>query len=248
MASIVFNAVSLDLPVYNARSRSLKNRFIQAATGGNILSATDGSVIVRALDDISFELNDGDKLAILGHNGAGKSTLLRMLNGVYTPTTGSVNINGNISSLIDISLGTDMEATGRDNIYLRGCLLGMNKAEINKNIDEIIEFTELGEFIDMPLRTYSSGMNMRLAFAVSTSIKPEILLMDEWLSVGDESFKAKAELRMNALLETTSLLIIASHSYDIVANSCNKALWLEHGKIKRLGESTAIANEYFNRT
>ncbi len=247
MASIIFNEVSLDLPVYNARSRSLKNRVIQAATGGRILSADDGRVIVRALDDITFELNDGDKLGILGHNGAGKSTLLRMLSGVYSPTTGSIKMNGHISSLIDISLGTDLEATGRDNIYLRGCLLGMSKAAIKKNIDEIIEFTELGEFIDMPLRTYSTGMNMRLAFAVSTTIRPEILLMDEWLSVGDENFKAKAETRMNQLLETTSLLVIASHSYDVIANSCNKAIWLEHGKIKQFGESRSIANEYFNK-
>lgn len=247
MTSIVFNEVSLDLPVYNARSRSLKNRMIQAAAGGHILSACDGSVIVRALDNISFQLNDGDRLGILGHNGAGKSTLLRMLRGVYSPTVGSIKIKGNISSLIDISLGTDLEATGRDNIYLRGCLLGMSKTAIQTNIEEIIEFTDLGDFIDMPLRTYSSGMNMRLAFAVSTTIKPEILLMDEWLSVGDESFKAKAELRMNELLETTSVLIIASHSYDVIANTCNKAVWLEHGKIKRFGNSVSIANEYFNR-
>lgn len=247
MASVIFNKVTLDLPVYNARSRSLKNRVIQAATGGRILSADDGRVIVRALDDITFELNDGDKLGILGHNGAGKSTLLRMLSGVYSPTTGSIKINGHISSLIDISLGTDLEATGRDNIYLRCCLLGMSKAVTKKNIDEIIEFTELGEFIDMPLRTYSTGMNMRLAFAVSTTIRPEILLMDEWLSVGDENFKAKAETRMNQLLKTTSLLVIASHSYDVIANSCNKAIWLEHGKIKRFGDSKSIANEYFNK-
>jgi lipopolysaccharide transport system ATP-binding protein len=247
MTSIVFNEVSLDLPIYNARSRSLKNRMIQAATGGHILSARDGSVIVRALDNISFQLNDGDRLGILGHNGAGKSTLLRMLSGVYSPTVGSIKIKGKISSLIDISLGTDLEATGRDNIYLRGCLLGMSKTAIQTNIEEIIEFTDLGYFIDMPLRTYSSGMNMRLAFAVSTTIKPEILLMDEWLSVGDQSFKAKAELRMNELLETTSILIIASHSYDVITNTCNKAVWLEHGKIKRFGDPVSIASEYFNR-
>jgi lipopolysaccharide transport system ATP-binding protein len=149
--------------------------------------------------------------------------------------------------LIDISLGIDLEATGRDNIFLRGCLLGMTKSNIQATIDEIIEFTELGDFIDMPLRTYSTGMSMRLAFAVSTAVQPEILLMDEWLSVGDENFKAKAEERLKKLLSKTNLLVMATHSYEIITSICNKAIWLEHGRLKEVGDAKTVADMYFGR-
>jgi lipopolysaccharide transport system ATP-binding protein len=247
MSHIKFESASLDLPIYNARTRSLKNRVIQAATGGRILETDAGRLSVRALDEVSFELCEGDRVGLIGHNGAGKSTLLRMLSGVYAPTSGRVLVEGRVSSLIDISIGIDLEATGRENIYLRGCLLGMSKREIASTIDEVIDFTELGDFIDMPLRTYSSGMSMRLAFAVSTVVAPEILLMDEWLSVGDESFKDKAERRLNLLLSKTNLLVMATHSYDIAVKTCNKVIWLEHGRIKEFGESESIANKYFNR-
>ncbi len=220
---------------------------MQAATGGRILETGGGRLSVRALDDVSFELCDGDRVGLIGHNGAGKSTLLRMLSGIYVPSSGRISSEGKVSSLIDISLGIDLEATGRDNIFLRGCLLGMSKNDIQATIDEIIEFTELGEFIDMPLRTYSTGMSMRLAFAVSTAVQPEILLMDEWLSVGDENFKDKAEKRLNQLLSKTNLLVMATHSYDVAVNTCNKVIWLEHGGIKGFGEAESVANIYFNR-
>lgn len=247
MSHIKFESACLDLPIYNARTRSLKNRVIQAATGGRILETDAGRLSVRALDEVTFELCQGDRVGLIGHNGAGKSTLLRMLSGVYAPTSGRVLVEGRVSSLIDISIGIDLEATGRENIFLRGCLLGMSKREIAATIDEVIDFTELGDFIDMPLRTYSSGMSMRLAFAVSTVLVPEILLMDEWLSVGDESFKDKAERRLNLLLSKTNLLVMATHSYDTAVKTCNKVIWLEHGRIKEFGESESIANKYFNR-
>lgn len=247
MTHIKFESACLDLPIYNARTRSLKNRVIQAATGGRILETDAGRLSVRALDEVTFELCEGDRVGLIGHNGAGKSTLLRMLSGVYAPTSGRASVAGRVSSLIDISIGIDLEATGRENIFLRGCLLGMSKREIAATIDEVIDFTELGDFIDMPLRTYSSGMSMRLAFAVSTVVEPEILLMDEWLSVGDESFKDKAEKRLNRLLSKTNLLVMATHSYDIAVKTCNKVIWLEHGRIKEFGESELIANKYFNR-
>ncbi len=247
MSHIKFENVCLDLPIYNARTRSLKNRVIQAATGGRILETSAGRLRVRALDEVSFEMCDGDRVGLIGHNGAGKSTLLRMLSGIYAPTSGRVSVEGKVSSLIDISLGIDLEATGRENIFLRGCLLGMSKSEIEATIEEVIDFTELGDFIDMPLRTYSSGMSMRLAFAVSTTVESEILLMDEWLSVGDESFKDKAEKRLSQLLSKTNLLVMATHSYDVAVKTCNKVIWLEHGRIKEFGESELIANKYFNR-
>lgn len=245
MALIKFDNVTVDFPIYNASGRSLKKRLIQVATGGQLGADKDGRVIVRALEGLTFTLKDGDRVGLLGHNGAGKSTLLRLLSGVYHPSSGKAEIKGNIGSLIDISLGTDPEATGRENIYLRGGLLGMTKGQINAQIDEIIEFSELGDFVDMPLRTYSTGMHLRLAFAVSTVIRPEILLMDEWLSVGDEGFKAKAEARMNEVVKSTNILVIASHSKELVRHTCNRVIWLEHGKIRMDGDPASITKIYF---
>lgn len=245
MALIEFNNVSVDFPIYNANGRSLKKRLIQVATGGQLGADQQGRVVVRALEGLSFTLRDGDRVGLLGHNGAGKSTLLRLLSGVYEPSSGSARIEGEIGSLIDISLGIDPEATGRENIYLRGGLLGMTRTEITSQIEGIIEFSELGDFVDMPLRTYSTGMHLRLAFAVSTIVRPEILLMDEWLSVGDEGFKHKAEVRMTELVQSTNILVIASHSRDLVLHTCNRVIWLEHGKIRMDGDAQSVVFAYF---
>jgi lipopolysaccharide transport system ATP-binding protein len=245
MSLIEFKNVCVDFPIYNANGRSLKKRLMQVATGGQLGADQQGRVIVRALEDLTFTLRDGDRVGLLGHNGAGKSTLLRLLSSVYEPSAGTAVIKGEIGSLIDISLGTDPEATGRENIFLRGGILGMTKAQIAEKLDEIIEFSELGDFVDMPIRTYSSGMHLRLAFAVSTTIKPEILLMDEWLSVGDEGFKHKAEIRMNELVKSTNILVIASHSRELVMHTCNRVLWLEHGKIKMDGDPATVTAAYF---
>ena len=217
MTSIVFDNVSVDFPIYNSNTRSLKNKLIQVATGGQLGADKHGRVVVRALENINFELKDGDRVGLLGHNGAGKSTLLRLLGGVYEPTFGKSTIIGQIGSLIDISLGIDPETTGRDNIYIRGALLGLTRSQVKVKIDEIIDFSELGDFVDMPLRTYSTGMHMRLAFSVSTIIRPEILLMDEWLSVGDESFQHKVENRLNDLVSSAKILVIASHSKELLS-------------------------------
>ncbi len=245
MAFIKFTNVSVDFPIYNARGRSLKNRLLAAATGGQLGNDQQGRVVIRALENINFSFKDGDRVGLLGHNGAGKTTLLRLLAGVYSPSSGIAQIDGNIGSLIAITLGIDSEATGRENIYIRARLLGISKAEIHKRIDEIIEFSELGDFIDMPVRTYSSGMGLRLAFSVSTIFSPEILLMDEWLSVGDERFKHKAEARLKSLVETTKILVIASHSKDLILKTCNRAIWLEHGKVKLDGTPQIVTEAYF---
>lgn len=245
MASIKFDNVSVDFPIYNASGRSLKKRLIRVATGGQIGADPHGRVVVRALENLNFTLNDGDRVGLLGHNGAGKSTLLRLLSGVYAPTHGTAAITGEIGSLIDISLGIDPEATGRENIFLRGALLGMTKGTIAKRIDEIVEFSELGDFIDMPLRTYSSGMHLRLAFAVSTIVRPEILLMDEWLAVGDESFKHKAEQRMTEMVQSTNILVLASHARDLLMHTCNRVMWLEHGRIRMDGAPAEVLAAYF---
>jgi lipopolysaccharide transport system ATP-binding protein len=245
MAYIQFSNVCVDFPIYNANGRSLKKRLTQVATGGQLGADQQGRVVVRALEGLSFTLKDGDRVGLLGHNGAGKSTLLRLLSGVYEPSSGSARIEGEIGSLIDISLGIDPEATGRENIYLRGGLLGMTRSEIAAQFDDIIEFSELGDFIDMPLRTYSTGMHLRLAFAVSTVVRPEILLMDEWLSVGDEGFKHKAEARLSELVRSTNILVIASHSRELVLHTCNRIIWLEHGKIRLDGDPQTVAAAYF---
>jgi len=237
--------VSVDFPVYNAHGRSLKKHLFRVATGGRLDTDAAGHINVRALEDISFELRDGDRVGLLGHNGAGKTTLLRLLSGVYYPSSGQAEISGGIGSLTGISLGINPEFTGRENIYLRAALLGISKRNMASQIEELIEFTGLGDFIDVPVRTYSTGMHLRLAFGVSTLIKPEILLMDEWLSVGDESFRHKAEKRMSDLVAATNILVIASHSRDLLLNVCNRAIWLEHGRVKMDASAEQVAAAYF---
>lgn len=245
MASIQFIQAGVEIPIFNADRRSLKSKLMQIATGGKLSAEASGHVEVRALHGLDFSFSDGDSVGLIGHNGSGKSTLLRVLSGVYAPTQGQVVRQGSVSSLIDVSLGIDHEATGRENIYLRGALLGLSKKEINACLDEIIAFSELGEFIDMPVRTYSSGMHLRLAFSVSTVVQPEILLMDEWLSVGDEGFSHKAEARLAELVESTKILVIASHSRDLIVKTCNRVLWLEHGMIKMDGAPDEVCAAYF---
>lgn len=245
MAHIEFRNVSIDFPIYNASGRSLKKRLMQVATGGQLGADEQGRVVVRALEGLSFTISDGDRVALIGHNGAGKSTLLRLLSGVYRPSSGIAHVDGEVGSLIDIALGIDPEASGRQNIFFRGALLGMTKGQVKDQLEEIIEFSELGDFIDMPVRTYSTGMHLRLAFAVSTVVRPNILLMDEWLSVGDEGFKHKAEGRLNELVQATNILVIATHSRELMEKTCNRAIWLEHGRIKMEGSCADVCNAYF---
>ena len=246
MAYIKFNNASIDIPVFNANSRSLKNKIIQVASIGKLGKDTSGHILVKALKNLNFELKNGDKLGLIGSNGAGKSTLLRAISGVYPPTKGKAIIQGNIASLIDISLGIDHEATGRENIFLRGALLGIMKEEMKEMIDEIIHFSDLNEFIDMPVRTYSAGMHLRLAFSVSTVIEPEVLIMDEWLSVGDENFKNKADTRLAKFVKSTDILVLASHSSELIKKNCNRVIWLENGEIKMDGNPNEICPLYFD--
>lgn len=245
MAYINFKSVDVDFPVFNSTSRSLTSKFLAASTGGLLDSDARGNVVVRALNQLNLEIHEGDRVALLGHNGSGKSTLLRALGGIYQPTRGEAIVEGKVGSLIDISLGINPEATGRENIFIRGALLGLTKREMISNLDDIIEFSELGKYIDMPVRTYSSGMHLRLAFSVSTVVRPEILLMDEWLSVGDESFRSKAEIRLKEIVSSTKILVIASHTRSLIENTCNRAVWLEHGTIKSQGTAVDVCTEYF---
>lgn len=245
MGHIILKGLSVDIPIFNSQGRSLKKAVLGFTTGGKIGLTEAGKTIIRSLDNINLEINSNEKVGLIGHNGAGKSTLLRVLGKVYSPSSGIANISGSVGSLIDISLGIDSEATGLENIYLRAALLEIPKKKVDQELDDIIEFTQLGEFIDMPVRTYSTGMHMRLAFAVSTMISPDILLMDEWLSVGDLEFQSKAEQRLNNLIERANILVIASHSRQLIERCCTRVLWLEHGSIKMDGDPKTVCEQYF---
>lgn len=245
MASIHLHNVGVEFPIFNAHNRSLKNKMLNLATGGKIESRSNKLTVIKSLQNISLDLKDGDRLGLIGHNGAGKTTLLRVLSGIYTPTSGECVIDGKSISLINIQLGINHEETGRSNIKLRAAMMGMRPKQIEEKIEEIAEFSGLGHFLDMPFRTYSSGMQIRLAFATSTSIDPEILIMDEWLSAGDENFKDKANQRMGELLDKTKILILASHSRELLEKNCTKILWLEHGSVKMLGATKDVLDAYF---
>jgi lipopolysaccharide transport system ATP-binding protein len=245
MASITLTNACVDIPIFNANGRSITSRILEVATGGKLDADPNGKVVVRALSGITLELKDGDRIGLVGHNGAGKSTLLRVLSGVFAPTVGDARIVGSVGSLIDISLGINPEASGRENIFIRGALLGLTKSAVKERFQEIVDFSELGEFIEMPMRTYSSGMQLRLAFAVSTVVRPEILLMDEWLSVGDEGFKTRASERLTDLVEASKILVVASHSRDLLEKVTNKILWLEHGQVRMQGDPSEVLPRYF---
>lgn len=193
---------------------------------------------VRALAEVGFELTSGDRLALVGRNGAGKTSLLKVLYGIYEPTEGKVEIRGRVDALFNINLGFRREATGRRNIELRGLINGWSANEIARRMDEIIEFSELGEFIDMPFKTYSQGMAARLAFATATSFEPEILLMDEWIGAGDPAFQDRARARMEAMTAKAGIIVLASHNHALLQRTCNKVLELEKGRVAYFGEAS----------
>lgn len=244
-ARVDLKDVCVDIPIFNSQGRSLKKAVMGMATGGKIGLTEKGKTVIRSLDNINLKIAPHERVGLIGHNGAGKSTLLRVLGKVYVPSSGTAVIQGKIGSLIDISLGIDTESTGLENIYLRAALLGIPRSKVESEMSNLIEFTQLGDFLEMPVRTYSTGMHLRLAFAVSTMIAPDILLMDEWLSVGDREFQHKAEERLNALIERSNILVIATHSRDLIEKCCTRVLWLEHGAIKMDGNPREVAEAYF---
>ena len=229
--SISARQLTVEFPIFENSHRSLKKKVLHLTTGGTIGNDAGNHPVVCALDALDFEFKDGDRVGLVGHNGSGKTTLLRVLSGIYSPTRGQLKIKGKTASLLDVSTGVDPDATGFENIYLRGIMNGFKPSMIRSKIDEIADFTELGEYMNLPVRTYSSGMMLRLTFAISTSIQADILLMDEWLSVGDADFREKAAKRLKALVDNASILVIASHNPELIDNVCNKKLQLEHGKI-----------------
>lgn len=244
-ARVDLTNVCVDIPIFNSQGRSLKKAVMGMATGGKIGLTEKGKTVIRSLDTINLKIAPHERVGLIGHNGAGKSTLLRVLGKVYVPSAGTAVIQGKIGSLIDISLGIDTESTGLENIFLRAALLGIPRSKVESEMSNLIEFTQLGDFLEMPVRTYSTGMHLRLAFAVSTMIAPDILLMDEWLSVGDKAFQQKAEERLNALIERSNILVIATHSRDLIEKCCTRVVWLEHGAIKMDGNPNEVAEAYF---
>ena len=198
-----------------------------------------------ALNDITFHIDKGEVIGIIGSNGAGKSTLLKVVSGVYKPTLGSVTVNGNISPMIELGAGFDGELTARENIYLNGAILGYSKAFIDEKFDEIVEFSELKEFLNVPVKNFSSGMIAKLAFSISTIVDPEILIVDEILSVGDIKFQEKSKNKMMSMIKGGTTVLYVSHSLDSIRNLCTKVIWLDHGKMVDIGPTNEICDKYY---
>ncbi len=243
-ASLRLRDVSVDFPIYSGGSRSLKKVLFNRTTQGNLARDARDRITVQALSDVTLDIANGDRLAIIGANGAGKSTLLKVLAGIYTPTRGHMHASGRISALLTPSIGLNPDATGRENVITRGMFMDVHPREMRARIDEIADFTELGYYMDMPVRTYSSGMMVRLCFAVATSVRPQILLMDEWIGAGDAAFFAKAQQRMEEFLSGTSILTLASHSLPLLQEWCNRAVLLDHGRIAAMGSVEEVAAFY----
>ena len=235
--------LSVDFPLYHSESRSLKKALL-GQVSSRFGSDQKRRPVVQALRNISFSLRSGDRLGLVGSNGSGKTTLLRALSGIYQPTVGSLSMDGKLISLLDPGQGMNMELTGRENIRLRGYYLGLTTAENRRLEADVEDFSELGEFLDLPVRNYSSGMVVRLAFGMATAFPPEILLMDEWILAGDAAFMAKAKNRVEGMVRHADILILASHSASILAEWTNRLIWLENGQIKADGDPMEIFKAY----
>jgi ABC-type polysaccharide/polyol phosphate transport system ATPase subunit len=218
-------------PVLTSSSRSLKHRLISRTTGGRI-SGDGGMLEVQALDRVSFSVRAGERLALIGHNGSGKSTLLRVLAGIYHPSSGRARVNGRVAAVFDTAFGMDPDSTGYENILLRGLYLGFSIAEMKRRVDDIAEFTELGDFLDMPMRTYSAGMSARLAFAISTTVEADVILLDEGVSAGDAAFVAKASRRLADFITRSPIVIMASHEQETLQRFCTRGILLQQGQLR----------------
>ena len=243
MVSIDTYDACVDFPIFDAKSRSMKTAFLGAA-GGAIGRNDSNVVVVEALKDINLHLREGDRVGLVGHNGAGKSTLLRLLSGIYEPTRGTADVRGRVAPVFDLGVGMDPEISGMENIIIRGLFLGQTRKQMKDKLDDIAEFTELGDYLHMPLRTYSTGMRVRLALGVVTSIEPEILLLDEGIGAVDAAFMAKARDRLTSLVERSGLLVFASHSNEFLAQLCDTALWIDHGQIRKAGLVDEVVEAY----
>ena len=239
---IATESACVDFPIFDAKSRSLK-KTVMGVVGGNIASESKVPII-EALRDITLDLEHGARVGLVGHNGAGKSTLLRLLAGIYEPTRGTAEVVGRVAPVFDLGVGMDPEISGLENIMIRGLFLGMTRKEMEKRVDDIADFTELGDFLRMPLRTYSTGMRVRLALGVVTSIDPEILLLDEGIGAVDAAFLEKSRKRLSELVDRSGLLVFASHSDEFLRELCDTAIWMEHGQIRQHGDLDTVLKAY----
>jgi ABC-2 type transport system ATP-binding protein len=236
----------VDFPIFDAKSRSLK-KTVMGLVGGNI-SSEQKVPVIEALTGINLNLEHGARVGLIGHNGAGKSTLLRLLAGIYEPTRGQAEVRGRVAPVFDLGVGMDPEISGLENIIVRGLFLGMTRKQMEDRVDDIAEFTELGDFLRMPLRTYSTGMRIRLALGVVTSIDPEILLLDEGIGAVDSAFLEKSKKRLSELVDRAGLLVFASHSDEFLRDLCDTAIWMEHGRIREHGDLEHVLSGYKSRT
>lgn len=244
MAHVVLDHVSVSFPVLHTGHRSLKKALVAQATGGAILRGAASVPMVQALHDVSAEFKPGDRVGLVGHNGAGKSTLLRVIAGIYEPNQGTVETRGRIVPLLDLGIGFDADLSGRENIRLRGMYLGVPPSRFEAMAPDIAAFTELGEFLELPVRTYSSGMQMRLALGIATAVEADVLLMDEWVLAGDAAFLEKARARMARFVESARILVLASHSEAIIREWCNKAILMKGGEVIASGVVDEVFREY----
>lgn len=233
LTSIKLTDVNLSYPLLDYSKQSIKQSAFKLLTGGTI-NLHNNSPHIHALKNINLEIKDGERVGLYGHNGSGKTTLLRTLAGIYKPENGVVEINGKITSMLSINLGVDIFLTGIENIRLKGKFLKLKDSQINDMIDYISNFSELGEFLKLPLSTYSSGMLVRFQFALATYKTSDIILLDEWLSAGDENFAPKAEKKMEEIIKKAGILVIASHNIELLQRNCNKIIFFEKGEIKKI--------------
>jgi lipopolysaccharide transport system ATP-binding protein len=243
VARIDVSNVSVDFPLYHGSSRSLK-KTVFAAASGRLGEDRQHRVVVQALRDVSFRLGSGDRLGLIGTNGAGKTTLLRTLAGIYEPNIGRVHVEGNLNAMLDTQLGMNPDLSGRENILLRGLFNGLSKPQIKQLEEDVQDFAELGEFLDLPIRFYSSGMVIRLGFALATSIRPEVLLMDEWFMAGDVQFLAKARARLEQIVRRAEILVLSSHSTNAVLEWCSRVIWMDHGRVRDDGPAADVMARY----
>ena len=238
MPHIRLDSLVVRYPVFDVGQRTLKGGIRHAVTGGTILgtefSGRLGTTYVEALRNLSLSIASGSRLGVFGHNGSGKTTLLKVLAGIYPPTSGRLEIDGHVGSFVDIAAGVDGDLSGIDNIFVRGLMMGHSRSAINRELASIVDFSGLGEFIHMPIRTYSSGMWARLAFSIATAFRADIILLDEWLSVGDTVFQKKAQNRLASIVQQSSILVLASQSIELLREHCDRIITLEHGQIKSI--------------
>ena len=245
-ADIDVRGVSLDFPLYHGNARSLK-RTVFSKVSSRIANDVRHRVVVEALRDVSFSLSSGDRLGLIGTNGAGKTTLLRTLAGIYEPLIGSIRVNGSLNALIDPQLGMNPDMTGRENIMLRGLYNGLDRAAIRRLEEDVCDFAELDDFIELPVRIYSSGMVVRLGFALATAIRPQVLLMDEWFMAGDATFMEKARARLEDMVRGAEILVLSSHQEHVILEWCTRVIWMDQGRVRADGPTAEIMDLYLGR-